>query len=392
MTDDPTQDQLSALPPIPSPQAPRVTISVGPIQRPGPAPQPGPKKVVRSDSGAWLDEHLVDVLGVGVASGAFWKPAAWLALVVVIALAIGAVRSARADGRITGADLVVVPAKALRRGLKALAPGSLLRGLVFGAVLVAASIALPAALAALPWLASRGSEGALAAARLGARAHALQFLAAGFCFLIVRGRGDGHRSRQSAIKKRTDHMTEGGVSFLAVGVLLIALLVATTIHSDGDLFTGQDGLGWVPAPFRSSVDEARDSFVQSELDSVAECLSEELGDNSSYWYGVHSEGNPIEDMDVARLTVDPQPQANDLVTAALAAHNQLAPWVESVEIALQDGRVLLAFNRAPLRSDVPLTSAEAINTAVTQGAESIAGTPQETINEPALLKCSSSTL
>jgi hypothetical protein len=59
--------------------------------------------------------------------------------------------------------------------------------------------------------------------------------------------------------------------------------------------------------------------------------------------------NPIGDPDIARLSLGrgDMPRPSALVTAVLAADNQLAPWVEVVQIAVGNS-VVLALDRREL--------------------------------------------
>lgn len=363
---------------------PQVSITVGPINRPGPPPSGGDQPAVRSDSGVWLEDHLIDIVALSIAAGSFWQAGTCLVLVLAGCLIIGAVRSAAADGRITGADLVAVPSRGLSRALRLLSPGSLIKGAVLIVTIVGLSIAVPAVLSALPWLLAHGSEGALVAARLGARSHAVQFAVAGLCYLAVRGTGSGRASRTAELKRRTGRMSEGGLSGLAVGVLLVGILVATVPKSGGGMFSGADGLGWVPSSFRASVDELRDEIVTAELDALGSCLGSELGTG---WSGIHSEGNKAEEKDVIRLTADHDPSSEEIVVVVLSAHNQAAPWVEQVDLVGPDETLLLSVDRRKLRSDVPVASPESLRSAVRVGEVALA-TPLGASSRSSLLTCS----
>lgn len=367
---------------------PQVSISVGAIKRPGPPLGRSTEPVVRSDSGKWVDDHLVEIIALGIAGGAFWQPGTFLVFVVVACLGIGAVRSAAADGRITGADLVAVPARGLKRALGLLAPEALIKGAFLASVILGLSVAVPGALSALLWLLAHGSEGAQLAARLGARAHAVQFAVAEVCFLAVRGIGSRRAGRTAELKRRTERMTEGGVSILAVGVLLAGLVVATVPEGGGGMFAGADGLGWVVSSLREPVDRLRDSVVTSEVDGLSTCLSNEL---SATWSGLHTVGNRLEDRDIARFGADHDPSPEESILVALAAHNQLAPWVEQIDVTGPNDALLLSVDRRTLRTDVPVTSVKALGSAVVVG-EALLATPSEAVNRSSLLKCSISVI
>src|SRR4029453_6619999 len=131
---------------------------------------------------------------------------------------------------------------------------------------------------------------------------------------------------------------------LAAGALALALaVVAVGPRVSGGILTGDDGLAWVPAFLRPVADGVRDDMVAAELRTLRSCLSQHQGWDWSAGYTAH---NPADQPDVASLSLgggdSPGPAA--LVTAVLAADNQLAPWVEVVEIAAGDS-VVLALDR-----------------------------------------------
>src|SRR4029453_5582007 len=98
-----------------------------------------------------------------------------------------------------------------------------------------------------------------------------------------------------------------------------------------------DGLGWLPPSTRGTVDRFRDDVVTSELDPLAECLSDRSG---TIWKPFYTVENALDEPDVARLVAGREPSLappRDLVTVLLAAHNQLAPWVEAIEIEWPGG-------------------------------------------------------
>jgi hypothetical protein len=77
---------------------------------------------------------------------------------------------------------------------------------------------------------------------------------------------------------------------------------------------------------------------------VASCLSSRTGTD---WRPSYTTGNPLDEPDVARLTAGFDPPPADLVAAVMAAHNQLAPWVEAIEIEWRD-QVLFRTDRTEL--------------------------------------------
>jgi hypothetical protein len=137
------------------------------------------------------------------------------------------------------------------------------------------------------------------------------------------------------------------MAFAAGALALAVAVVAAGPRVSGGILSGDDGLGWVPARFRPAVDGVRDDVVAAELRALRSCLTEH---QEMAWSVDYTADNPIDAPDVARLSLgngdEPGPAA--LVTAALAADNQLAPWVEVVEIAVGDA-VVLELDREALR-------------------------------------------
>jgi hypothetical protein len=90
----------------------------------------------------------------------------------------------------------------------------------------------------------------------------------------------------------------------------------------------------------------RDDVVSAELRALRSCLSRHQGWT---WSAGYTADNPIDEPDTARLSLGQRdtPGPSALVTAALAADNQLAPWVEVVQIAVGDS-VVLALDRREL--------------------------------------------
>jgi hypothetical protein len=90
---------------------------------------------------------------------------------------------------------------------------------------------------------------------------------------------------------------------------------------------------------RPAVDGVRYDVVAAELRALRSCLTDH---QEIEWSVDYTADNRIDAPDVARLSAGRGNEAGPaaLVTAALAADNQLAPWVEVVEIAVGDTVVL----------------------------------------------------
>src|SRR5438552_3485383 len=289
----------------------------------------------RSDSGRWLDAHVWTIVAVAGALPALRLRAAWLVVCAGVAIGVRAVELARGQSRAKGsADLVVVPARvAVRMVLGALNPLLWLR-LIFG-LLVALTAGVLAAgiIAAAKWLITQGTDGILAATRMGVWAHTPTYAAFGACVLVVRGSGETHEQRAAMARRATCRLPEVAVAGLAV-VVCVTGIAFTLGGPTLDLgLSRADGLAWVPAGLRRDVDGLRDQLVTAELDALAHCLN---GHQPARWTSSYTAANPIDQPDVARLVADPAraPDAATLASAALAAQNVLAPWVERIEIAV----------------------------------------------------------
>ena len=151
----------------------------------------------RSDSGGWLDAHAWAIVAVAGALPALRLRAAWVVVCVVVAVGLRAVESARGQRRTKGtADLVVVPARVAARLLVgALNPLTWLRIIFGGLVAVTAGVLTAGTIGAAKWLVSHGTDGILAATRMGVWAHALTYAAFGAGILLLAGSGETRAQR-----------------------------------------------------------------------------------------------------------------------------------------------------------------------------------------------------
>lgn len=293
------------------------------------------------------ERRLSDVLALAGASGALVVPWPWFLAVAGSCLVIGAARSVAAGRRSIAVGIVDLPGRAARRVARLLRPGSLARLPVITAKTILTAIVLPAAVAAAVWVADHGFDGVVAAARLAAWQLGPRVLAAVLCLMMLAGVGETRARRAARLRRATAWWPDAGVVAVAGSALALALLVvAMAPRVPGGVLSGRDGLAWVPTPLRPAVDGVRDDVVAAELRALRSCLTEQQGIVWSVDYSTDGLDAP----DIARLAVgrgdDPGPGA--LVTAALAADNQLAPWVEVVEIAVGDA-VVLELDREALR-------------------------------------------
>jgi hypothetical protein len=280
------------------------------------------------------------VLALAGASGALIVPWPWLLAVTGVCIVVGAARSIAARRGSGTLGIVALPGLMAQRAARLLRPRSLARLPLITVKIILAALVLPAAVAAAVWVVERGADGAVAAARLAAWQSGLRVLAAVLCLMMLAGVGETRTRRAARLRRATASWPDTAVVGLAAGALALALaVVAVGPRVSGGILTGHDGLAWLPAPLRPVADGVRDDVVAAELRTLQSCLSQHQGWD---WSAGYTADNPADQPDVASLSLgggdSPGPSA--LVTAALAADNQLAPWVEMVEIAVGDSVVL----------------------------------------------------
>ena len=345
----------------------------------------------RSDSGRRLEAHFLTLLAAALALPALRAPAAWLIGCATAAIVLVAADTATGRATTTGAaDVVVVPARAVGRVLRGwVNPLNWLK-VVLGALgSLAAGALAGAALATVRWLVIEGPDGLLAAARMGAWAHAPTYGAAFACYLLLRGVQRTHQRRAAALYRRTRRLPEAAL--VATTVLVVAASLAIALAGprlNVGFVRSSNGLGWVPPGLRTAADGLRDDIVKAELDGVTHCLS---GHHSGLWTYEYTAGNPLNDPDVATLTADPAraPDQQALAAAALAAHNHLAPWVQRLTVTIGN-QVILTIDRRGLISDRPLTDATQLRAHAT-GAPQWLSTVAPTVNRSTVLTCSART-
>ena len=304
-----------------------------------PRPSDTARGVGRQGMAGTAERRLSDVLGLAGASGALIAPWPWLVAVAGSCLVVGAIRSVASGRRSVAVGIVDLPGRTARRMARLLRPRSLARLPLIAAKTILASIVLPAAVAATVWVVDHGSDGVLAAARVAAWQSGPRVLAAVLCLMMLAGVGETRLRRARRLRQATASWSDDAVAALASGALALAVaVVAVGPRVHGGILTGHDGLAWVPSGFRPVADGVRDDLVGAELRALRSCLTEHQG----IAWSVDHTTDDVDGPDIARLAIgwDEQPRPATLVTAALAADNQLAPWVEVVEIAVGDAVVL----------------------------------------------------
>lgn len=150
----------------------------------------------------------------------------------------------------------------------------------------------------------------------------------------------------------------------SVAVAVAVVVVAVAPRVDRERLAGADGLAWLPPALRAPADRARDRVVTTELDAVTTCLTRR---QPTGWEREYTAANPIGEADVGRLVVT---QGNlhptDVVTAVAAAHNQLAPWVETIEVRW-NGATVVQVDRTRLPRSRPITHPSPLVGAATIG-------------------------
>ena len=175
-------------------------------------------------------------------------------------------------------------------------------------------------------------------------------------------------------------------------VVLVAACVAFALAGprlDIGFVHDADGLGWLPAGVRSTVDDARGRPRRPGAQTrCSACLD---GGEVGLWTSSYTTGNPLDDDDVVTLTADvarpPVPAA--LAAAALAADNHLAPWVEVIELRV-GAEPLLIVDRTGHAHDQPQTDAAALRPAA-RGAPEWLTTVAPEVDRRAVLDCSART-
>jgi hypothetical protein len=273
-----------------------------------------------------LDGALLDLAALVVAVGAFVAPWAWLATVAGATAAVAVASLAR-----DGAEPRTLARRAGRRVAAWLHPRSLIWLPVLAARVVIVSVLLPFAVGAGRWLFEHGSDGAIAAGRAAAWHHGFRVAAAGVCFLLVAGSGAAHDRRALALRRRLRPLATAGVAALAVAaVALVVWVPLLGPRADGGRLAGPDDLTWVPAVLRDELDRVRDAMVRAELHAATACLSERQDTSWGYTY---TNGNPPGAQDVATLrTEEAEPAPGEVATAVVAVHNQVAAWVDDIEV------------------------------------------------------------
>ncbi len=329
-----------------------------------------------------VDRALLDLFALAVGIFALVEPWTWTLVVAAAVLMAVTARSLAGHPDAGGVDLVHRAAGHVSAWLR---PRSLLTLPVLAARTVVVAVAVSGGVAALRWLAAEGREGAVAAVRAGIWAHGFRVAAVVVCVLLVTGVGEARARRAAAVRAfvaRLDPGASGALAGAAAAVVVCVVMAAPRLEA-GRL-SAADGLGWAPVRLRATIDGVRDDMATTELDVVASCLGERQGIG---WRVGYTGANPPAAPDVARLT-GPASLASPgvVLTAAVAASNQLAPWVEQLEIAAGD-EVLLTIDRTALPDVVPVTEAGLLADVALTGHDVVTGGAGD-FDQALALRCS----
>jgi hypothetical protein len=331
-----------------------------------------------------MEGHLSDLLAGAGAIGALIAPWVWLIGVALFCLVVGAIRSLVADGRSLGAGTAALAGRAAVRVVRLLRPRSLVWLPILTARTVLVAITLPAAAGAASWLLENGAEGVWAAVRIAVWDSGLRVGAAVLCLMMLAGVGEGRTRRSALVRRASERLPDAGICALAAGAVAVALTVALAApRLSGGPPSGADRLAWLPPGLRGTADGVRDKVVAAELRAVGSCLTERQG---VVWAVRYSHDNPIDALDVARLSVRGAAAPAVLATAAVAADNQLAPWVDVVEIVNGD-TVFFAFDRGALAHDRVRTDAATLAPAAVTGGENLLAAAEQ-VDRSIVLACS----
>ena len=324
-----------------------------------------------SGRAAWArpaERWLLELMAVAVASVAFVSPSIWL-VAVAVACVVGGVAAFVASGN----PFWSLPGRALRRTWTLLHPRSSLWAPALVSRTVIAAVVLSGGVAAAIWVAEEGTEGVLAAVRAGAWNDGIRVAVALVCAMLLTSVGDGRHRRKRAVRRWAGPATDGTLVILAVSCCAAAVLTIVAVpHPSDPIASRADGLGWLPTDARAYADRVRDDIVTNELNALASCLSSH---SDTSWQPSYSSENDAGAPDVARLVSAQAPSdgvPGDLATIVMAAHNQLAPWVEAIEVRWSTGEKVRT-ERSGLPTRQPLTDAGPLVAATTVGSQWLSG-------------------
>jgi hypothetical protein len=334
------------------------------------------------------ERWLLELLAMAAASLAFVSPSVVL-LVLMVVCVVGGVAAFVASGN----PVRSLPRRVVVRSLTLLHPRSSLWAPAMASRVVLGAVVLAGGVATAIWMADEGSDGVAAAARAGAWTDGFRVAAALVGAMLLTSVGDGRARRARTVRRWAGPATDGTLVILAIScVAATALIVLAVPHLSDPIASRADGLGWLPSGARDYADTVRDDIVTNELNALASCLSART---DTGWVPSYTSENDAGDPDVAKLTAVRSSSSvgapGDLATVVLAAHNQLAPWVEVIEVHWSTGEKVRT-ERANLPNRRPVTDATLLAAETAVGSVWLTQDPpnvtQNPPNVPTILDCS----
>jgi hypothetical protein len=331
------------------------SIEIGSIS----APQ-GPRSLRPAEAPAstqWLAEQSPVLVAAVVAAPALVLPLGWLVLALSLSFVILCVIEGRRGhaGRLATADLLVVPSRGFGRAARRVLIAATKVGRVLKQTIgaIAVALAVPAALATVPWLLTRGADGALASCRMAIISHSPRLLAFILAYRLARGGGDVRKARDAGITgrlKRWPDPVVTGICATAIAVVVWIGLVPP-VHGWAPFESGESAVDALPFDLTETITEAQASYAESGAQAAIDCLHRE---GVGLW-GFLPAGQDADGSWTIVVGVGDSAPA-DVAAGAAALHNQLPPYIATLELAVSpDGPWHI--DRHGLGTDVPLSPA-----------------------------------
>lgn len=313
---------------------------------------------------------------ITIGSGALAAPALaipipWLFVALALRLASGALRRT-SDATSTTKTPINEALSATLESAKRKASARVIPALFNGVITLVVAVAIVVLLSGVPWLMSRGTDGALVAARLGAYDHLLPLFAALLCLRIVRGRGGKGGVVETALDHQAGAGPDSGLSLVsAAGCVVIVLFVFAVPSAPWAPWGSfESAAGALPPATRDAIFAVREDVVSSEVRAVLRCLASKGRDLQ--WVPEVFEGTKPGTVTVTirrDAGASGESRRSDVTALALALDNQLPAGVTRVSIQRVARFSPLLIDRTKLRRDGPGRSTAALAAAAGVGHE-----------------------